>query len=109
VLKAATHKTFHPLISSTLGTYGIFSVVALCYVLHVLYQMDYTETLSVPPTIGSFGSGSSPRDLIVLVWLNLIVNYAVGIFCTIVYWFMQLIIKPVGWLWRQVNACRELA
>lgn len=98
ILKAATRKTFHPFIWCVFGTYGLFSTISLVYILHVIYEVDYLSFISIDPTLTP-GSDWNIRDaqsrkeaLILLVWVNLILNYLLAVSIGILYWIWQVII-----------------
>lgn len=118
VLLAALRKTFHPLIVSIFGVYAAFSTAALCYILWVVYHVDYRSVLDVPSAFQSgytptLTNSTSPVDLqsyvmwlesatdtretlLTMLWLNIVINYAAGVVTAMSYWAWRML----GGLWR---------
>lgn len=109
IMRAAARKTFHPFITMVFGTYSFFALAALGYVLYSLYHFDYTQALVIPSglssgspistdpttTVFTISYWSDPnmrkKTLIVLLWLDIMLNYAVGVCCGAMYWVWQVL------------------
>nr|KAJ3418967.1 hypothetical protein HK105_007572 [Polyrhizophydium stewartii] len=104
VLKAATRRTFHPIVVLVFGTYAAFATVALFVLVGTLLGFDPVADIragTVPqgviPTSGFFGSTSGAGGLksganilLAMVWLNLVANYLVGVVSALAYWTYAL-------------------
>ncbi|KAI8919643.1 hypothetical protein BC831DRAFT_480595 [Entophlyctis helioformis] len=103
LLRAATRRTFHPLIVLLFGSYAAYMSVALFMLLGLMLGFDPVAQIkggAVPqgvlPTTGFFGWGgddsnrgallSGTNILMGMVWLNLVINYLVGVVSAIGYW-----------------------
>lgn len=119
VVRAAASKTFHPFIFSFFGTYAIFSAGAMAYILYVLYNFNSSQLLEIPATVGvNFSTGpmavlsegeQRQRLLQIMVTVNFIVNYLLGVVFGVGYWIYQLLLMFSSiWCVRYcyVNMCR---
>ena len=120
VFKAALRKACHPLIMAFFGTYAAFSFFALAYILHEIYQLDYSTVQGLPSTVpmtlsssnqegGGFwvqwsNQESRQRILIVMLWFNLVVNYGAGVVSSAGFWVLQVMRMP--WAVCKGMGCR---
>ncbi|KAJ3049831.1 hypothetical protein HK097_009168, partial [Rhizophlyctis rosea] len=103
ILPTALRKTFHPYLLP-IFIYALYCIIGILLILGRLRDFNPLGDIAagrIPaemvPTGGFFGwnGGGDKRDVMIgLVWLDLVVNYGVGVLTTGVYWG-----------WRGVGGC----
>jgi len=105
-VKSSASRAFHPLITSVFGSYSVYLIVAIFYVLRNVRDYDpFGRGVKAVDLTSIIPPGFEYKDLLLsLVIFNTILNYAVGAACCLGYWvyvFLHGIVggdRGLGWL-----------